>query len=46
MEESEEDKSKIHVIIINNTDIKGRFPKFLFNLFAPDMVGKMKLRLN
>ena len=46
MEESEEDPSKIKVVIVNNTDIKGNFPKFLFNLFAPDMVGRMKLKLN
>ena len=46
MEEFEEDPRKIKVIIVNNTDIKGKFPKFLFNLFAPDMVGRMKLKLN
>ena len=46
MEESEEDPKTIKVTVVNNTDMKGKFPKFIFNLFAPDMVGKMKLRLD
>ena len=46
MEESEENPETIKVTVINNTDMKGKFPKFIFNLFAPDMVGKMKLRLD
>ena len=46
MEQSEDNPETIKVTVVNNTDMKGKFPKFIFNFFAPDMVGKMKLRLD